>query len=36
MSLQEFLVASLTPEGTNYDPESWMFEPDLSFPSKSL
>ncbi len=27
MSLQEFLVASLTPEGTNYDPESWMFEP---------
>jgi CubicO group peptidase (beta-lactamase class C family) len=27
MSLQEFLVASLTPEGTNYDPGSWVFEP---------
>jgi CubicO group peptidase (beta-lactamase class C family) len=27
MSLQEFLVTSLTPEGTNYDPESWMFHP---------
>jgi CubicO group peptidase (beta-lactamase class C family) len=27
MSQKEFLVASLTPEGTNYDPESWRFEP---------
>jgi len=27
MSHEGFLVASLTPEGRNYDPESWKFEP---------
>ncbi len=27
MSHEEFLVASLTPGGPNYDPESWTFEP---------
>jgi CubicO group peptidase (beta-lactamase class C family) len=27
MSLEEFLTASLTPEGANYDPKAWVLEP---------
>lgn len=31
MSTEEFLIASLTPEGSNYDQQSWISEPDQEY-----
>ena len=31
MSLEEYLIASLTLEGSNYDQESWIYEPDQEY-----
>jgi CubicO group peptidase (beta-lactamase class C family) len=31
MSLEEFLIASLTPQGSNYDQGSWIYAPDQEY-----